>query len=198
MAANIRDGVDPMRGTQRGIAQDEASRLQNLALSPNGTPGKANAMKIMAMRDTAKTQTAQQQIERDKLNQTAEGTTLDNTSKRQMLDAQRAVTAAKTPEERKSAVERLAGLQGRTLEAKDQFDYAPGGQEIDPETRQLMTRPGVIFNKATGQVVTPGAAQAAPKVPDAAVALLKQNPSMAAQFDAKYGQGASKQYLNQK
>ena len=161
MAANIRDGVDPMRGTQRGIAQDEASRLQNLALSPNGTPGKANAMKIMAMRDTAKTQTAQQQIERDKLNQTAEGTTLDNTSKRQMLDAQRAVTAAKTPEERKSAVERLAGLQGRTLEAKDQFDYAPGGQEIDPETRQLMTRPGVIFNKATGQVVTPGAKPAA-------------------------------------
>jgi hypothetical protein len=81
----------------------------------------------------------------------------------------------------------------------DDYAYAPGGQEVDPATGQLVTRPGVIFNKRTGAIGTPQQGSRAPAaVPDAAVAMLKQNPAMAAQFDAKYGQGASKKYLNQK
>ncbi|MFM2253808.1 MAG: hypothetical protein RJB68_2145 [Pseudomonadota bacterium] len=162
MAANIRDGVNPYRGTQRGVAEDKAAQagqLMTLALSPNGTPGKSNAVKLMAMQETSRTQAAQQQIERDKLNQTAEGTTLENTSKRQMLDAQRAVTSAKTPEERKSAVELLAGLQGKTAQNPDKYAVVPGGQMVIDN--QVVTQPHLVLNTNTGQFVQPGQAQGA-------------------------------------
>jgi len=156
MAANIRDGVDPMRGTQRGMAAEKMAVLQGLALSPNGTPGKSNAVKILAMQSDERRTAATQQTERDKLALNAKGSELDNTGKQQVLDAQRAVTEAKTPAEKRSAMEVLAGLQGRMTQApQDDYAYAPGGQEVDPSTGQLVTRPGVIFNKRTGAVGSP-------------------------------------------
>lgn len=42
---------------------------------------------------------------------------------------------------------------------------------------------------------TPAAPASGGGVPEGAISLLKQNPSMAAQFDAKYGAGASQRYL---
>lgn len=154
MAANIRDGVDPTRGTQRGMAAEKMAVLQGLALSPNGTPGKSNAVKILAMQSDERRTAATQQTERDKLALTAKGAELDNTGKQQTLDAQRALTEAKTPAERRSAMEVLAGLQGRMAQApQDEYAYAPGGQEV--VANQLVTRPGVIFNKRTGAVSAP-------------------------------------------
>lgn len=178
MAANLRDGVDPMRGTQQGIARDKAERLMNLATAPNGTPGKSNAVKLLAMQESAKAQSSQQQLERDRQAQAGEGVALENTSKRQMLDAQRAVTTAKTPEERKSAVELLAGLQGKTAQTPEEYAYAPGGQEVDPASGQLVTRPGVIFNKRTGQTVQPGQAQGQSINTDPRAIAIRDNPKL--------------------
>lgn len=159
MAANIRDGVDPMRGTQRGMAEEKMARLQNLALSPNGTPGKSNALKILSMQSDERRTAATQQTERDKLAVTTKGAELDNAGKQQTLDAQRALTEAKTPEEKKSALEVLAGLQGRVNQTpQEEYAYAPGGQEV--VGNQLVTRPGVIFNKRTGEVLQQGAQKA--------------------------------------
>lgn len=156
MAANIRDGVDPMRGTQRGMAEEKMARLQSLALSPNGTPGKTNAMKILAMQSDERRTGAAQQTEREKLALTAKGTELDNAVKQQTLDAQRALTEAKTPADKRGALEVLAGMQGRmSTPPQDEYAYAPGGQEVDPATGQLVTRPGVIFNKRTGATGAP-------------------------------------------
>lgn len=181
MAANIRDGVNPYRGTQRGIADDKAAQsgqLMNLALSPNGTPGKSNAVKLLAMQESAKAQSSQQQLERDRQAQAGEGVALESSAKRQMLDAQRAVTTAKTPEERKSAVELLAGLQGKTAQTPEEYAYAPGGQEVDPASGQLVTRPGVIFNKRTGQTVQPGQAQGQSINTDPRAIAIRDNPKL--------------------
>ena len=81
---------------------------------------------------------------------------VDVAGKQQILDAQRALITAKTPEERKSATEILASLQGRaTVPQADEYAYAPGGQVVDPVTNQLVNSPGVLFNKRTGAVGSP-------------------------------------------
>lgn len=87
-------------------------------------------------------------------------TELDNASKVQMQAAQRALADAKTPQEQESAINTLRALQGKYgKEAPaEQYAYAPGGQTVDPTTGQLVTSPGVIFNKATGQTAQQGQA----------------------------------------
>ena len=153
MAANIRDGVDPYRGTSQGQAND----LRALALSPNGTPGKSNAMKLLAMQSDEKRTTVQQQIERDRNSTVNQGTSLDNQSKQQVLAAQQELANAKTPDEEAAAEKKLRALQGKYgKDLPELYAYAPGGQSIDPVTGQVVTQPGVIFNKSTGEVKQPG------------------------------------------
>ena len=153
MAANIRDGVDPYRGTSQGQAND----LRALALSPNGTPGKSNAMKLLAMQSDEKRTTGQQQIERDRNSTVNQGTSLDNQSKQQVLAAQQELANAKTPDEEAAAEKKLRALQGKYgKDLPELYAYAPGGQSIDPVTGQVVTQPGVIFNKSTGEVKQPG------------------------------------------
>lgn len=153
MAANIRDGIDPYRGTSQG----QANELRALALSPNGTPGKSNAMKMLAMQSDEKRTTGQQQIERDRNSTVNQGTALDNQSKQQVLAAQQELANAKTPAEEAAAEKKLRALQGKYgKDLPEQYAYAPGGQSIDPVTGQAVTQPGVIFNKSTGEVKTPG------------------------------------------
>jgi len=57
---------------------------------------------------------------------------------------------------------------------------------------QMMNVPGVGIVAVPR---SPTSSSAPPGPPDAAVSFLRQNPGMAAQFDQKYGQGASSRYL---
>lgn len=148
MAANIRDGVDPYRGTSQG----QANELRALALSPNGTPGKSNAMKMLAMQSDEKRTAGQQQIEKDRNSTLNQGTALDNQAKQQMLAAQTELANAKTPEQEAAAEKKLRALQGKYgKDMPEQYAYAPGGQEFDPVANAVVTRPGVIYNKVTGE-----------------------------------------------
>jgi len=70
---------------------------------------------------------------------------------------------AKTPEERASIAEELRALSGK--EAPNRYTVVPGGQEIDPVTNMVVTRPARVFNNQTGQFVEQQAGQAAPAAP---------------------------------
>ncbi|WP_028605545.1 hypothetical protein [Ottowia thiooxydans] len=87
-----------------------------------------------------------------------------NQSAQQLLGAQKGVDNAKTPAEQRSSRERLLALMGKT--DNDAWTYAPGGQVPDPKTGLLVTQPGVIFNRYTGETRnSPGQASSAPAAP---------------------------------
>lgn len=57
--------------------------------------------------------------------------------------------SAKTPEERTAIAQQIRDLKGDT----DRYTVVPGGQEIDPISNQLVTRPAQVFNNQTGQFI---------------------------------------------
>lgn len=97
-------------------------------------------------------------ISRDRLamEQTAAG--FKNSTAQRVDKAQRDFENAKTPEEKRSAREWLMALMGKTDD--DVWAHSPGGQVLDPKTSQLVTQPGVIYNRRTGQQMEQPAGQA--------------------------------------
>ncbi|QIW89233.1 hypothetical protein 8P_022 [Pseudomonas phage 8P] len=55
------------------------------------------------------------------------------------------------PEDRAAIAQQIRELNGK--DAPNRFTVVPGGQEIDPTTQQLVTRPAMVFNNQTGQFV---------------------------------------------
>ena len=55
------------------------------------------------------------------------------------------------PEDRAAIAQQIRELSGG--QQQNSLTVAPGGQEIDPVTQQLVTRPAMVFNNQTGQFV---------------------------------------------
>ena len=172
MAANIRDGVNPYRGTSRGIAEAAQNDLQNLALSPNGTPGKANAMAMLTMQSGDKRAAGQQQIERDhndaqtRLAQNKDGreaaaSTMDQKARQQLMDAQEEyLNAGDDSVKQKAAERKLITLGGKQPNDKGQVITLPDtlgdqGQVIRGGQAVLMPD-GTIVRPEQGQTKTGG------------------------------------------
>lgn len=158
MAANIRDGVDPYRGTSKG----REDQLRALALSPNGTPGKTNAMKMLMMYSDNQERQARGAIDRTRLgidqtrlgmDQAREGRAAQDYALQQARQARlEALYGAleKAPvAEREAIAEQIRVLQGR--DKPDQWGAVAGEKNADG----TQSAP-VIYNKATGALSTGG------------------------------------------
>lgn len=118
----------------------------------------------------------------------------------QLEQAQQGYLNAKTPEEKQSALEKLQVLQGKfgNGSLKDSIAVVGGGQAWDDKAGAVINLPQRLVDLRTGNEVGAAPQTAVASAPDAAVKMLQQNPALAAQFDQKYGPGASARYLNSK
>lgn len=135
----------------------------------------------------------------DRLEMDREQASINIQKARQLQKAQEEYLNETDPAKREAKARTLQALMGKgdgTPAGKDRYITVGGGQEYDPAAQSVVTRPQRVFDTATGREIGAGPAAAA-QVPPAAIDMLKKNPGMAAQFDQKYGPGASARYLNQ-
>lgn len=106
--------------------------------------------------------------------------------------------AAQTPEERQSLTERLGMVRGQSKQqAGNPYMQIKQGEVVNE--KGVVTQPSkeYLYNTQTGQTVDPLASiRSQVQIPQAAIDALKSDPKRAVEFDSKYGQGSSAQYLN--
>jgi len=156
MAANMRDGVDQYRGTSRDPRNDPMNQ-------PMTKDQRAARVRLAetASQDKRYAQTAA--MEQETLGMTRKEFDAKATKDKQISDVQAEFIAAQGDPVKEAAAKRKMLALGLLKDGGDDFAYAPGGQVV--VDGQLVTQPGVIFNKRTGQPVNGGQgtqAQAAP------------------------------------
>lgn len=109
---------------------------------------------------TANAASASQRLARDQfgLSQAKDGresaaSAMDIKARQQLMDAQQEYLAAGDDPVKQKAAERKLSTLG-IKQAQDEYAYAPGGQSV--VDGQLVTQPGVVFNKRTGQPAQAG------------------------------------------
>lgn len=152
MDANLRDGIDPYRGTSRQKGEDEAAQLKGmreLAFSKQGTPGRLGAMKMFAEQQQQQTLRQGQDLK----------------YKGDVYNAD--MTAA------------LAQLKARADATKDQRDFAAGRYDKGLEQGAKMDEQGrAAFKNKFDTLDKDGKPIARPDMEAAAYELImRQNPN---------------------
>lgn len=130
---------------------------------------------------TAQNNAAAQRLAAGRLGIEAATAAVDAQTRGNVAQAQQAFLNASTPEARSQALATLQGLQGGTPAPR--FTVVPGGENADG-VRQASS----VFDNQTRQFVKQ---QTFSAPPETAVAHLRANPQLAAQFDEKFGQGTA-------
>lgn len=87
------------------------------------------------------------------------------------------------PEERAAIAQQIRELNGD--QTQQRFTVVPGGQEIDPTTQQLVTRPAQVLNNQTGQFLGQQQAALPPIGENPAVQQIMNNTSLSREERAK-------------
>ena len=93
---------------------------------------------------------ARQGIAADEIGLKREAQGFQSAAARRQEALQAQYDEAKTPEERATIAQKIRDLTGKQ---DNRFTVVPGGQEVDPTTNQLVTRPARVLNNQTGQFV---------------------------------------------
>lgn len=101
------------------------------------------------------------------------------------MDALRTRYENAKPEERKAIAQQIRELQGDKVQ-QDVWAHSPGGQVVDPKTQQLITQPGVIYNRTTGETRADGSANRLPPIAEnPAVQQIMNNTGLSREERAK-------------
>lgn len=140
-----RDTTDANNAAQMAQAQlREGAATQRTAMQEEGATGRSTANNQV---DMYRINTGND-LETKKFNSEQQVRGFQVRAAQRLEGLQKQYDAATTDEQRKSIADKINAINGKD---QNRFTVVPGGQEIDPTTQQLVTRPAQVLNNQTGQ-----------------------------------------------